>query len=76
VVHFLLVYDRSAGKLLRLDRYAASSEAIEARFVAEAEFNGDPNIEIVALAAASENDLRRTHGRYFLGLSELVARMS
>ena len=74
--HFLLVYDRGAGKLLRLQRYAAGSDALEARFLAEREFNGDANIEIVALAAASEDDLRRTHGRYFLGLSELVARMS
>jgi hypothetical protein len=58
VAHFLLVYDRGAGKLRRLERYAAGSEAIEARFVAEAEFNGDPNIEIVALAAP----LRTTSG--------------
>ena len=49
---------------------------MEARFVAEAEFHGDGNIEVVVLAAASEDDLRRTHGRYFLGLSDLVARMS
>lgn len=76
MAHFLLVYDRDAGQLLRLECYAAGSDAIEARFVAESEFNGDPNIEIVTLAAASEEDLRRTHGRYFLGLSELVARMS
>lgn len=76
MAHFLLVYDRGAGKLLRLERHAAGSEAIEARFAAEAETNGDPNIEIVALSAASEDDLRRRHGRYFLGLSELVARMS
>ena len=55
---------------------AVGADALEARFAAEAKHNGDANIEIVALAAASEDDLRRTHGRYFLGLSELVARMS
>ena len=59
-----------------MQRYETGSAAMEARFVAEAEFHGDANVEIVALAAASEDDLRRTHGRYFLGLSELTARMS
>lgn len=74
--HFLLVYDRAAGKLLRLERYGSGAAAMEARFVAENEFHGDSNIEVVALAAASEDDLRRTHGRYFMSLSDLVARMS
>lgn len=59
-----------------MQRYDTGSAAMEARFSTEAEFKGDANVEIVALAAASEADLRRTHGRYFLGLSELAARMS
>ncbi len=74
--HFLLVYDRDAGVLLRKQRYAIGAEAMSARFVAEREFVGRPEIEIVALVAESEDDLLVTHGRYFLGLSELADRMA
>lgn len=49
---------------------------MRARFVAEGEFAGRPEIEIVALAAESENDLLVTHGRYFLGLTELADRIA
>jgi hypothetical protein len=75
VAHFLLVYDRDAGQLVRQEHYDTSAEAMRARFVAEAEFAGQAEIEIVALVAESEEALRITHGRYFLGLSELAARM-
>jgi hypothetical protein len=76
VAHFLLVYDRNAGRLIRTERFDADSEALQARFDAEREFRGRPEVEIVALTAESEEDLLRTHGRYFLGLSQLVERMS
>jgi len=75
VSHFVVVYDRASGSLIRLDRFAGGSEALEARFRAEAEFRGRPDVEVVALAAESEEELRRTHGRYFLGLDELAARL-
>ena len=76
MAHFLLVYDRNAGRLIRTERFDADSEALQARFDAEREFRGRPEVEIVALTAESEEDLLRTHGRYFLGLSQLVERMS
>jgi hypothetical protein len=76
VNHFLVVYDRGPGQLIRLERHDSGGAAMQARFRAEAEFRGRPQVEIVALAAASERDLLRTHGRYFLGLDELAARMS
>jgi len=75
MAHFLLIYDRDAGRLVREGRYETSAEAMEARFAAEGEFVGRAEIEIVALVAESEEALRFTHGRYFLGLSELAARM-
>lgn len=74
--HFLVVYDRAVGEMLRMQRYATGADAMDARFQAEAEFRGNGDIEVVALAASSEADLRRTHARYFLGLSELAARMA
>jgi hypothetical protein len=76
VSHFLIVYDRDAGLLLRKQRYEVGADAMRARFVAEGEFAGRPEIEIVALVAESEDDLLVTHGRYFLSLTELVDRMS
>jgi len=75
VSHFLLVYDRDAGALLRTQRYDIGADAMRARFAAEGEFSGRPEIEIVALAAESEDDLLVTHGRYFLSLTELADRM-
>lgn len=73
---FLLVYDRSVGQLVRQQEFGSSTDAMKARFRAEAEFRGRPEIEIVALSAESENDLKRTHGRYFFSLAELAGRFS
>jgi hypothetical protein len=76
VAYFLLVYDRDAGRLIRMQRFDADAEALQARFDAEDEFRGRSEVEIVSLTAGSEQDLRRTHGRYFLDLAQLVDRMS
>jgi hypothetical protein len=76
VSHFLLIYDRDAGQLLRKQRYEIGADAMRARFAAEGEFAGRPEIEIVALVAESEDDLLVTHGRYFLGLTELADRIA
>jgi hypothetical protein len=75
MAHLLLVYDRDRGRLLREERFASSAEALQARFDAEAEFEGRTEVEIVALGGESEEALRATHGRYFLNLDELAARM-
>lgn len=75
MAHFLLVYDRDAGQLISKKRFAADADALRARFKAEHEFRGRPEVEIVVLTAGSEEDLMRTHGRYFLGLEQLVERM-
>jgi hypothetical protein len=76
VTHFLLVYDRGAGELLRKQVFDERADAMQARFRAESEFDGRREIEIVALDAESEDELRRTHGRYFLALTELADRMA
>jgi hypothetical protein len=76
VAHLLLVYDRDAGQLVRQASYETSVDAMRARFAAESEFAGKPEIEIVALVAESEAAARVTHGRYFMGLSDLAARIA
>lgn len=70
--HFLLIYDRLEGQLLSMDRFGSSAEAMQARFRAEDRFSDQPDVEVVALSAESEVDLKRTHGRFFLGLKELA----
>lgn len=75
MAHYLLVYDRAAGRLIRTKRFHGRSEALQARFKAEGEFRGKPEIEIVVLSAKNKRDLLRTHGRYFLGLEQLVDRL-
>lgn len=74
--HFLLIYDRRAGTLVRSRQFGSSADALQARFDAEDEFSNHTEIEVVALSASSEEDLRRTHSRYFLGLNELAAKIS
>ena len=76
MAHYLLIYDRDVGKLVRQESYETSEDAMRARFAAEGEFSGRSEIEIVALVAESEEAARITHGRYFLGLSELADRIA
>ena len=75
MAHFLLIYDRAAGRLVRNEEYTDAAAAFAGRVLAESEFANQPAIEIVALTAESEEELRTTHGRYFLDLSELAARI-
>ena len=58
-----------------MEHYESDDSALQARFRAESEFSARGDVEIVALTAASEEDLRRTHGRYFLAIEDLAARM-
>lgn len=75
MVHFLLIYDRSAGVVLREERYQSRADALRARFIAESEHGSETNdIEVVVLSAASREELLRTHGRYFRSLTELASR--
>lgn len=74
--HFLLVYDQRAGHLLRMDSYKTSAEAMRARFRAEDGYRERAGIEVVALSAASEDDLKKTHARYFTNLQDLAAQLS
>lgn len=75
MVHYLLVYNRKAGKLIQQRQFSSSAEALHARFAAEAEYGIQSNIEIVAISAASDAELRKTHGRYFLSDDELRERL-
>jgi hypothetical protein len=72
VPQFVVVYDRVSGKSLvrQFDGPSAEHDALAARF--EAEFEADRNTEIASLAAASLDELKVTHSRYFRTSSEIV----
>jgi hypothetical protein len=72
--HFLLVFDRSEGRLCRLEEFESSSKALDARFAAERLHRGEADIEVVVLTADSKADLRRTHARYFQDVRQLANR--
>jgi hypothetical protein len=76
MAHFLLIYDRKAGKLLHKQEFASDAEALDARFAAETEYGVQENIEIVAISAASEDELIKSHGRYFLTSEQLGRRLA
>ena len=77
--HYLIVYKRSEGKLLRCteDRSQLSGElALKDRFAVERNHRDDPDLEVVVLGADSLETLKRTHGRYFFTARELIERMA
>ncbi|WP_314177783.1 hypothetical protein [Streptomyces winkii] len=76
MTNVLVVYDRSAGRLLHQQEFEHRREAFAARFDTEKEYRGHANVEVVVLSAKSRDDLLRTHARYFLSLDELAARMA
>lgn len=72
---FLIEYDREKGSLIDLRRFddSESLAANRARLDLELALNRSGVAhEIVVLDAASEDDLRRTHRRYFVGIAELT----
>jgi hypothetical protein len=70
--HFLIVFDRSKGAIIRHRPYPGRVEALEARFAAEREFRDDPNIEVVVLGGSSWAAVQKTHARYFKRLGQLT----
>jgi hypothetical protein len=70
---FLLVFDRHNREVdVRQldDRDPANAMAV--LFEAEQRILEHPELEIVLLTAADEDDLRRTHARYFESFDDLL----
>jgi hypothetical protein len=70
--HFLVVYDRSRGSVVRMQDYNLADQALSARFEAEREYRDQPDIEVVVLGAESRQALTNTHSRYFKDVRELA----
>ena len=69
--HYLIVFDRSRGAILRFEAFSTRQAALQARFEAEREVGGNGDIEVVVLGADSPDALERTHSRYVRGLRQL-----
>lgn len=72
---FLLDYDRNSGRLVRFQEYAEihREQASRDRLALEIELlSKGISREIVLLEAESEEDLRKTHNRYFRGIEDLA----
>ncbi|WP_030442811.1 hypothetical protein [Actinoplanes subtropicus] len=71
--HYLVVFNRREGSIVRFAEFERANDALTARFEAEYEFMNDTAIEVVVLGAASREALQRTHGRYFQGVREMAS---
>lgn len=72
---FLIEYDRDRGQIVSFRSFedAERRKADDSRLLMELELNRlGKEREVVLLEAATEEDLRLTHRRYFEGLAELV----
>lgn len=72
---FLIEYNRSQGRIVTFRNFDDSQrrEAEDSRLGMELDLNRKGiDHEVVLLDAASEDALRRTHQRYFAGLTELL----
>ena len=75
VKHYLVVYDRSQGRLVSITRFGSErrAEALRARFEREEAERANPNIEVNLLGAPSRKALERTHARYFKSASRILS---
>jgi hypothetical protein len=67
LVHFLLVYDRHAEKLVFERAYSDPVEALQEYENMEEKHRGDRHLEIVLIGADSIETVMLTHGNYFDG---------
>ncbi len=72
--HFLVTYDRAAGKLLTFREFEdfERNDALQESFRLERTHRDNPDVEVVLLGAESRRALEKTHSRYFKALDELA----
>jgi len=71
---YLIHYDRRSGKIVQFAKYSDADRATAegVRFFWESNTDDLDDQEIVLLEAQSEEDLRKTHQRYFASASDLL----
>lgn len=64
--HFLLVYDHELGRLIELQEFDSSDDAVQAYAAKEKEIvERDTLIEIVLIGSDSLDTVKLTHANYF-----------
>ena len=71
--HYLVVYNRQEGEIIRHRAFGDAGRALRARFDAGREYRGQEAVEVVVLGAGSWESLRQTHARYFKDVQQLAA---
>ena len=75
-MYYLVEYNRAAGHLRSLRPFVDHRLAQDERLAAEIRhLREGVDIEVVVLDAPDEAALRRSHGRYFMSVKQLIARM-
>ena len=71
---YVLVYDQVRGRLLDMESFGSEGgqAALARRFELDREYAYAPTVEVVLLSAESPDALRRTHGRYFKSVDQLM----
>jgi hypothetical protein len=73
VKYYVLVYDRSKGRVLEDREHVERERALEDRARAIALHIAEPTVEVVLLGATSREELMRTHSRYFQTVEEITS---
>jgi hypothetical protein len=76
---YLIEYNRPQGRLVTFKTFDQSDRTLAANLRLEIELDLNRkgiDHEVVILEAANENDLRRTHRRYFEDLSQIAKSIS
>jgi hypothetical protein len=68
---YLLIFDRTKGSV-EIREFSDAEEAVVNLLEAERRRAYAPELEVVLLNAVDEDDLRRTHSRYFESIEELL----
>lgn len=71
---FVIEYNRKAGRIKGLHRFSAQrhDEAIAKRLELELADPTNLDLEVVVLEAEGEEELKKTHRRYFASAEELL----
>ncbi|MDP1711281.1 MAG: hypothetical protein Q8K86_02340 [Candidatus Nanopelagicaceae bacterium] len=72
LIHFLLVFNRTSGELVSIDKFEDQDLAISALSLLERSHEDDDQIEVVLISADSVETLKKTHGHYFFGMETIL----
>ncbi len=65
ILHFIVVYDGAAGRLIRLEELGAETDAALDRYFALEREHADGSVQVVMLSARDRAALEVTHSHYF-----------